>query len=243
MRTLFVLLFLLVFFTVSLLIFLYEIILGKINPRKKVESSQRIVSWAFRVILFISGTKYEVRGLENVPKDQAVLYVSNHRSYFDIVLGYATVPTLTGYVAKKEIGKVPILRTWMKYLNCLFLDRDNLREGLKMILTGVDLVKDGYSVFISPEGTRNHSNEMLPFKEGSLKIAEKSGCPIIPVAISNTDNIFENHLPWIRRAKVIIEYGKPVEPGSLTKEERKFLGSHVQNIIREMLLKNAGQTV
>lgn len=243
MKTLIIALFLLVFFLFSLPLFLYEIILGKINPRKKVESSQRIVSWAFRVILFISGARYEVKGIENVPKDQAVLYVSNHRSYFDIVLGYATVPTLTGYVAKKEIKKVPILRVWMKYLNCLFLDREDLREGLKMILTGVELVKQGYSVFISPEGTRNHGQDMLPFKEGSLKIAEKAGCPIIPVAISNTDNLFENHLPWIRKAHVTIEYGKPVYPDSLSKEERKFLGSHVQNIIRTMLEKNAEGTV
>lgn len=239
MRTLVALLFLLVFFITSIPLFLYEIILEKINPRRRAESSQRIVSWAFRVILFISGTRYEVKGIENVPKDTAVLYVSNHRSYFDIVLGYSTVPTLTGFVAKKEIKKVPFVRVWMKYLNCLFLDRDDLREGLKMILTGVELVKQGYSVFISPEGTRNHSDDMLPFKEGSLKIAEKAGCPIIPVALSNTDNIFENHFPWIRRAQVTIEYGKPVYPDSLTREEKKFLGSHVQDIIRDML---AGRT-
>ncbi|MGN6712831.1 lysophospholipid acyltransferase family protein [Anaerocolumna jejuensis] len=239
MRTLIILLFLIIFFLISLPVFLYEIILGKINPRKKVESSQRIVSGAFRVVAFLSGVRYEVKGIENIPKDQAVLYVSNHRSYFDIVLGYITVPNLTGFVAKKEIKKVPILRVWMKYLNCLFLDRDNMREGLKMILTGVDLVKQGYSVFISPEGTRSHGTDMLPFKEGSMKIAEKSGCPIIPVAISGTDDIFENHIPWIRRAHATIEYGKPVYPDSLSKEERKFLGSYVQNIIRSMLEKNA----
>ncbi len=238
MRTLITALFLLVFFIVSLPLFLYEMLLGKINPRKKVASSQRIVSWAFRVVLFLSGASCEVKGLENIPKDTAVLYVSNHRSYFDIVLGYTTVPTLTGFVAKKEIKKIPILRVWMKYLNCLFLDRDNPREGLKMILTGVDMIKQGYSVFISPEGTRNHGKEMLPFKEGSLKIAEKAVCPIIPVAITNTDNLFENHFPWIRKAHVAIEYGAPVYPDTLTKEERKFLGSHVQNIIRTMLQKN-----
>lgn len=235
MRTLLVLLFLLLFFIVSLPLFLYETILGKFNPDKKIRSSQRIVSLAFRIILFLSGTRYKVKGLENIPKNEAVLYVSNHRSYFDIVLAYATVPTPTGFVAKKEIKKVPFVNVWMKYMNCLFLDRDDLREGLKMILTGVEQVKQGYSVFISPEGTRNHGDDMLPFKEGSLKIAEKSGCAIIPVAVANTDNIFENHMPWIRKASVTIEYGAPVYPGTLSKEERKFLGSHVQNIIRNML--------
>jgi len=194
---------------------------------------------AFRIILFLCGIKKTVIGVENIPKEEAVLYVSNHRSYFDILIGYTSVPNLTGYVAKKEMSGIPLISWWMRFLNCLFLDRDNIREGLKTILEGVELIKNGYSVFIAPEGTRNQKDDMLPFKEGSLKMAEKTGCAIIPVSISNTDNIFENHIPWIRRAHVIIEFGKPVYPGDLNKENRKFIGSYVQGIIRETLNKNA----
>lgn len=239
MKTIFVGLYLLIFFIISIPLFLIETIIGKINPHMKVKSSQAIVVGALKVILFVCGIKTTVIGLDNIPKDKAVLYVSNHRSYFDIVVGYTTVPNLTGFVAKKEMEKIPFLSAWMRYLNCLFLDRDNVREGLKTILEGIELIKQGYSVFISPEGTRNQGKEMLPFKEGSLKMAEKTGCPIIPVSISNTDNIFENHLPWIRKAHVIIEYGKPVYAEELAKETRKFIGLHVQNIIKETLEKNA----
>ena len=80
---------------------------------------------------------------------------------------------------------------------------------------------------------------MLPFKEGSFKIAEKTGCAIIPVALSNTDEIFENHFPKIKATHVVMEFGKPVYPNSLDKEQRKFLGSYVQEIIQKMLEKNA----
>lgn len=239
MKTLIVLLFLLVFFIISIPLYLVELILAKINPRLSAASSQAIVATAMRIILFLCGVKKTVIGIENIPKDEAVLYVSNHRSYFDILVGYTSVPNLTGYVAKKEIARIPFLSWWMYFLNCLFLDRDNIREGLKTILAGVELIKKGYSVFIAPEGTRNQKPEMLPFKEGSLKIAEKTGCAIIPVSISNTDNIFENHTPWIRRAHVIIEFGKPIYPEQLSKEDRKFLGSYVQEIIRETLNRNA----
>ena len=69
------------------------------------------------------GVTYEVQGLENIPADRAVLYVGNHRSYFDILVGYVTVPGLTGFVAKKEMLKIPLLRDWMHRVNCLFLDR------------------------------------------------------------------------------------------------------------------------
>jgi 1-acyl-sn-glycerol-3-phosphate acyltransferase len=80
---------------------------------------------------------------------------------------------------------------------------------------------------------------MLPFKEGSFKIAEKTGCAIIPVSISNTDELFEKHVPHIHSGHVIIEYGKPIYPKELSKEQSKFLGSYVQEIIRETLEKNA----
>lgn len=241
LRLLFTVLFLLIFFIISIPLFLIEFIIGKFNRHAMVASSQAIVVFAFKVILFISGVKRTVIGKDNIPKKEAVLYVANHRSYFDVLVAYESVPTLTGFIAKKEIAKVPFVSTWMRFLQCLFLDRENIKEGLKSILKGIEQIKDGYSIFISPEGTRSQGEEMLPFKEGSFKMAEKTGCAIIPVAISNTDAIFEKHIPWIRSAHVIIEYGKPIYPKELDKEKQKFLGAYVQEIIRETLKKNASQ--
>lgn len=238
MRFILVVLFLLSFFILSIPLMFVEFIIGKINPRRKIASSRFIVKNAFHIVLFISGVKRTVIGLENIPKDEAVLYVSNHRSYFDILVSYVSFPSLTGFVAKIEMAKIPFLSTWMRNINCLFLDRDNIKEGLKTILKGIEQIKNGYSVYISPEGTRNQGKEMLPFKEGSLKMAEKTGCAIIPVSLSNTEAVFENHTPWVRRAHVIIEFGKPIYVSNLDKEQHKFLGSYVQNIIKETLIKN-----
>lgn len=238
MRVILVALFLLLFFIIGIPLLLIEFVIGKFNHHAQVASSQKIVVAAFRVILFIAGAKQTVIGKENIPKDEPVLYISNHRSYFDILVAYVNLPNLTGFMAKKEIGKIPLLRTWMRLLQCLFLDRDDLRQGLKTILKAIDQVKDGYSIFISPEGTRNHGKEMLPFKEGSFKVAEKSGCPIIPVALTNTDDLFENHFPRIKPAKVVIEFGQPIYIKQLDKDHQKHLGSYVQNIIKEMLDNN-----
>ncbi len=238
MRFILVILFLVIFFIISIPLYLIELIIGRFNHHAMVASSQTIVVAAFHVVLFISGVRRTVIGRENIPKEEAVLYISNHRSYFDVPIAYTSVPTLTGFMSKKELGKIPFLSTWMRFLQCLFLDRDDIKQGLKTILKGIDQVKAGYSVFISPEGTRNHEKEMLPFKEGSFKIAEKTGCAIIPVAITNSDEAFENHSPWIRAAHVIIEYGKPIYPKDLSREQLKFLGSHVQGVIRDMLIKN-----
>jgi len=234
-----VLMFILLFFIISIPLFIIEFIVGIFNRRAQVASSQKIVVAALHVVLFLSGVKRTVIGMENIPRNEPVLYIANHRSYFDIPVTYVSLPTLTGYMAKKEIARIPFLSTWMRLLRCLFLDRNDIKQGMKTILQAIEQIKEGYSIFISPEGTRNQGKEMLPFKEGSFKVAEKTGCAIIPVAITNTDEIFENHKPWIRPAKVVVEFGKPIYPRQLDKEQQKHIGSYVQNIIREMLVKNS----
>ena len=198
--------------------------LGKKEPHQRDLESLKIIQTMFLFILRVSGVKVTVRGLENIPKDSAVLYVGNHRSYFDILVGYTTVPGLMGFVAKKEMLRYPLLSDWMVNVNCLFLDRDDIKAGLKMILDGIEKVKNGVSVWIFPEGTRNRHDdilELLPFKEGSLKIAEKSGCPVVPVAMFGTADVFEKHIPFIRPAHVIVEYGKPFYIKELEPENRK----------------------
>lgn len=231
--------FVILFLIFSIPLLIAEWIIGKFNMEVKNRSSLAIVNWAFRCCLKIAGVSLTVIGEENVPKDTAVLYVGNHRSYFDILLTYTRVPRPTGYIAKKEMLRYPLLVNWMKNLHCLFLDRSDIKQGLKTILEGIEKVKSGISICIFPEGTRNKVNDtFLPFHEGSFKIAEKTGCPIIPMSINNSASIFEDHLPKIKKAHVVLEYGKPVCIKDLPKEERKFVGVHVQNIIKEAYFKN-----
>ena len=239
-RFILVALFLFVYLILGIPVLLVEKLIGKFNKNAMDFSCLRLVQWAFRTMIRISGTEVTVIGEENVP-DEAVLFVGNHRSYFDILLTYSRCRRLTGYVAKKEMLSYPLLRDWMKALYCLFLDRDNIKEGLKTILTAIEYVKSGISICIFPEGTRNKGEElsMLPFKGGALKIAEKSGCAIVPISLNNTCQIFEAHMPRIKKTHVVIEYGKPIYPKELDKETRRHLDTYVQNIIQETILRNA----
>ncbi|SCY59684.1 lysophospholipid acyltransferase family protein [Butyrivibrio sp. INlla14] len=239
-RSILAVLFVAVFLIVSLPIQGVLWIIGRFNPWAKKTISLAIVSWAFNVVLFISGVKRTVIGEENVPKDTAVLYVGNHRSIFDIVLAYPRVPAPTGFIAKKEILKVPLLNIWMIYMDCLFLDRKDIRKGMEMILTAIDKVKNGISIFIYPEGTRNKTDAPLgEFHKGSFKIAQKTGCPIIPVVINHSDEILEKHMPFIKRTHVTIEYCKPIIPGELSKEDQKNIDKFVYDIVEQTYLKNA----
>lgn len=241
MRLIIVGLFLIIFVIFCPLLFFIEWIVGKINMEAKQKSSLAIVKWAFRVILFLSGVKVDVIGEENVPKDKAVLYVGNHHGIFDVLVTYVRVPGLTGFVAKKEIEKVPVLRTWMRHLNCLFLDRKDLRAGAKMIIDAIQKIKSGVSIFIFPEGTRSKDeNVTLPFHEGSFKIATKANCPIVPVVLTNTNRIFEDHFPWIKKTHVTLEYCEPIILDEMPDDIKRSPSNYVRNIIVEKYEKNRG---
>ena len=169
-RLILVSLFLIIFLILSIPIMLVERVIKKFNKPAADISSLRIVQWAFKVILVFTGTKLTIIGEDRIPKDQAVLYVPNHQSYFDIVITYSRCPGLTGYVSKDFMERVPLLSNWMKHLYCLFLDRSDMKAGLKTILTGIDYIKNGISICIFPEGTRNPHPEdgLLPFKEDRM---------------------------------------------------------------------------
>lgn len=238
-RLILVAIFVLLYLICFLPVLLVEFILRKHNPTASANSSKAIVGWAFRCIQFLSGTKLIVKGQENIPTDTAVLYVGNHRSYFDIILSLSLFPRSTGYVAKVEMKKFPILNLWMKAIRCLFLDRENIKEGLKTILEGVDEVKNGYSLCIFPEGTRNRTEEdFLPFHEGSFKIAEKGKVPVVPMTIVNSGAVFENHLPFIKKATVVIEFSKPIYIDTLDRDEKKALTGNVRDIISKTYFAN-----
>ena len=239
-RLILVCIFLLIIFVLSLILFPIEWLIGRISPKAKDISSLRFVQFVFKVILFLSGVNTTVIGLENIPKDEPVVFIGNHRGFFDTVVSYSRMPRLTGFIAKKEMIGIPLLSQWMVQMNCLFLDRSNIKEGLKTILTGIEKVKGGISLWIFPEGTRNKSEDpadLMEFHEGSLKIAEKSGCPVIPVAITGTDDVFERHIPWIRKSHVIIEYGEPIYLKELPLDKKKFPGAYTREIISEMIKK------
>lgn len=173
-RVILVALFMLIVFIVSLIMLPLEWLIGKININVKDISSLRMVQAIFKVVLFISGTKITIIGKENIPIGESVLFVGNHRGNFDTVIAYSIMPNITGFIAKKEMNKVPIIRVWMRYLYCLLLDRQNPKEGLKTILKGIEYLKNGKSIVIFPEGTRNDGDGVLKFHGEVLNLPKKA---------------------------------------------------------------------
>ena len=200
---------------------------------------KHIPHWS-KGILNVTGVRLSVEGLDNIPKDGPCVFVANHRSYYDIPLLLAGLDEPYGILAKEELGKIPLLNRWMKLLGCVFVQRDDVRASVRALNDATAIVESGRSFIIFPEGTRNKGEELslLPFHNGSFKIAEKTGCPIIPMSLNNTCDIFEGHFPFIKKTHVILEYGKPIYPKELDKDEKKRIGEYCSNIISETIHKN-----
>lgn len=230
---------LILFLILSIPVIIVEFFIGLAFPKARAVSSQWIVGKAFKFVIFLAGTKVIIKGRENIPADVPVLFVPNHRSIFDVIITYPYSPKQTGYVAKLETKKFPVFSIWMAFMNCQFLDRKDIRQGLKVINKCADLVKNGTSICIFPEGTRNKSEEdMLPFHDGSFKIAEKANCPVVPIVLNNTDQIFEAHFPKIKKTTITLEYCKPIDVSALPREEKRKVSEMCRNEMLEVYNRN-----
>ena len=213
LRAILALLFAILYLIIGIPVLGIEWIISKFNRKAADISRLRMVQWAFlrhSVHLWNQSHRYRRR---KCSKGRVCSVHRQSQSYFDIIITYARCPGLTGYVAKNDMAKVPLLSLWMKRLYCLFINRDDVKEALKTILAGIDHIKNGISMCIFPEGTRNKTDDlMLPFWEGSFKMAEKTGCAIVPMAITGSADILENHFPKVTATHVILEYGRPIYP-------------------------------
>ena len=234
MRTILIILSLIIITILSIPMYLVEFIIGLFNPMLKHKIAQAIVRVVFKFWLWLAGTKYTIIGRDRVPKDEAVLYIANHRSFFDVFLGYAFIPNPVAFVSKKSIKRIPCVAQWMYFLSCMFLDREDIKSGMEMIKKSINVVKSGISVFICPEGKRNSTDEILPFKEGCFRIATRTNCKIVPLCYTNTESAFEAHLPWVKKTRVTMEFGEPIDVSSMDRAEQKRLGEKMRNIIQEM---------
>lgn len=215
--------------------------LAKINYLQKHDKQRQAeeqianiaYNWA-RSLIKYTGTTVKVNGLENIPQ-RNVLFVSNHQGYFDIplLIGYINKPK--GFIAKAELKKIPIISAWMKKIHCVFMDRNDIRQSIRAIQKGVKILKSGKSMVIFPEGTRSKSNTLGTFKPGSMKLALKSGVPIVPVTINGSYKILEQNDFIIKPTQVEIVISKPVYVDKLTKEERANLAPLVRDKVAQHL--------
>jgi 1-acyl-sn-glycerol-3-phosphate acyltransferase len=168
--------------------------------------------------------RYEVKGKENIPKEGALIFCGNHRSYLDPPLMVVTCPRKMRFMAKEELRKNGLFGFLCYAYNAIYVKRDSkdigpLKEALKEL-------KNGGCIGIFPEGTRNgiEKNEGK-VKNGAAYMSLKTGAKLVPVGISGEEK------PW---HKITINYGKPLDYSELLKEKS---AKELEDFVSEELMK------
>ncbi len=191
-------------------------------------------SWGPRIVEHFH-VDLEVEGLDNIPGGP-VLFVSNHQGYADIVAFCAAIKTKQfGFVAKKVLGEIPLYGKWIARIRSIFIERDDARGTVKVINDGIELLEEGYSLVIFPEGTRSLSEKMGEFKRGSLKLATKAEVPVVPVTLSGSWKVFEEKGYIQRGTKVRVCVHPSIETKGMSKQDGHELAKKVEAIVKNKL--------
>ena len=186
--------------------------------------------WGPRV-LEMFGCTLNVEGRENLPASGPVVLVGNHQGYADIAACFAAFQNFQfGFVAKKELAKIPLYGSWMPRIRSVFIERDDPKASLETIKSGIALLERGYSLVIYPEGTRAKCSVPGPFMKGSLKLATRPGVPIVPFSMDGTYKMYEE-TGVLSPAVINVIIHEPIETKNLTRQEEKDLTGRVEKIV------------
>lgn len=209
-------------------------ILAKLTPGKaKMIWPQMLFDALIPIVKGLAGFKVETSGKENI-LDGPALYVGNHQGLFDMVIALEQFGKLKPFLAKIEASKIPLIGSWMKIMDCVFIDRSNLRSSLESIKKCEEVLKSGKSIIIFPEGTRSRKHEMGEFKSGALRCAIKAGVPIVPFVIDGTYHAWEEQKKIVP-TKASLKILPPIQTEGMEKERTKHISEEIELEIKKAL--------
>ena len=186
-----------------------------------------------RQVLRAAGTPVDIQGLERIPPGP-VVYASNHSSMFDIWALAATLPGSTRFVAKEELGRIPLVGPAMKRAGHVMINRQVKAKAMESYAQAGEKIKSGFSPIVFPEGTRSRTGEMLPFKTTPFVLAIAAQVPVVPVYVHNTFLILPKGSWRMRSMPIRVRIGEPVPTTGLTLDDRTALKDRVEAAVRAL---------
>lgn len=178
----------------------------------------------------------EYSGTENIPEKDGFIMFPNHQGLYDVLAFLHTCEHPFSVVIKKELKNIPMLNLIFDIMRAKALDREDVKQGLKVISEVKNEVLEGKNYIIFAEGTRSkQGNNTLEFKGGSFKAAIKAKCPIVPVAIIDSFKPFDTHS--IEKVTVQVHYLKPLYYEDYKDMKSTEIASYVRNVIQQEIDK------
>ena len=227
-----------IFFIINVVLWTFllgtlAIVLGFIDKKGKLISFG-IRCWS-KILIFFSGVKIKIIGLENLKKNKNYIFASNHESNFDIPLIFSSINLHLVSIAKKELKKIPIFGWAMKSGQHIFIDRFNQIEALKSLkLAKNSIIKNPRSIIIFPECTRSFDGKIKQFKKGGLSIAFDLEMDVVPIAVCGTRNVLKRGSIFIKPCPIQLRIGKPVNINQWKNKKKIDFANYVQKKVVEM---------
>ena len=206
--------------------------------KEKYYTGKLIKMWA-RWVIWSTGVQYEIEGLNNLNLNKQYIFMSNHESALDIVLGVAAIPSNIVFLAKKELFRVPIFGWAMNSAGMIKIDRQNPEIARESVSKAVEtLMYSSFSTLIYPEGTRSNGEELLPFKKGGFILAIRTQLPVVPITIVGAGNVLPKGTLAIKKSSIKIIIDAPLETQGMELINKENLLQDCRNIIHQNLIQS-----
>ena len=183
-------------------------------------------------LIDMAGIKFVVKGKENIPENEPIIYTPNHSGVFDFPAVILNTPKPCAFISKKEAQKLPIVHKWMWLMDCVFIARKNKRAAHGSLQEAIELVRNGRSMVIFPEGTRSKDGQLGVFKGGAMKIAMETGAKVVPVLIEGTRERLEatgNIVP----GTIYVTFLPAIETKGLSRDDFKRMPAAIRQMISD----------
>lgn len=228
-----------VVFALLALLLMYLLFIGVccllVNPEKEYDKNSPfyrfLLDSATAAAMKLLRIQVHVSGIEKIPKDTKVLFVSNHRSNFDpIVTWYALKKWKIAFISKHSNFKIPFFGRIIRKCCFMPIDRENPRKAIPTINRAAKLLrKQEVSVGIYPEGTRSKNGQLLPFHNGVFKIAQKAEAPIVVLCVTGTEKI-SKQTPF-RRTDVYLDVLEVFSAQGIKETKTEMIGTAVRRLM------------
>ena len=181
-------------------------------------------------LLWGSGAKLVVRGVDRVDWTRPHVVVANHQSMMDICVLFRAIPVPLQFLLKQELSRLPLVGAYAKAMGMIFVERSSAREATKRMREAAQLVKAGATLCVFPEGTRSQDGEVLPFKSGAFQIALDSGADVVPVAIEGSGKVLSlGGLFRVRPGTITVTIGTPLRTAEIA--DRQLLAAQARESV------------
>jgi 1-acyl-sn-glycerol-3-phosphate acyltransferase len=197
--------------------------------------------WWSPVQIWAGGGELHVEGLEHVDPNRPTIYASNHQSTIDIPVLFCALPVDLRFIAKKQLGYVPMLGWYLKIGGHILIDRKNHRRAMASLEQAAREIRSGKNIIVFPEGTRSEDGRVLPFKKGPFTLALKAGVPVCPVTIEGSGKLMPKSSWRITPGPIRVRIGAPIATRDVAERDRDAFVKRVRDVIIDQSLAMGGQ--